>query len=484
MNNLPLYLVSFELETQDKLIDLILEPRSYRRYETGSNYGKRMPLVPQDVEKTLNSYIKLCKSLDKKPSIDLLKQKFPQLSFVDNLGENLKPVSYERLEEMIILDMDNLRNIDNGQRLMSMSAKVGSEGLTTDVVSELTDIAANEKMSTKYVDIFDALKDIYINDVSVKGIPTGIPEIDKRTGGLQTGTLNTLAGFAGAGKTTAAVNIAYNALEEGKNVCYLTLEVPKVFMYYNFGSRHSFSTKFKTPISHSAVKKNSLSEKEMDYFFDEVLKDFHDSFGNHLYIVDESDFANYEFKSLEDKLREIDKLCEKATGSGLDFVIVDQAQLLKFGGGISKAGNETSVINMYVSFFRQQAISFLHTKRTCCVLMLSQFNREGFRTANKKDGVYSLIDLAEANELERASSMVISIYSNEELKLSKQVKTQLLKSRNGATMMDPVIVFMDPEFYAFGDNLVSAGSESFSGVASDIFSNDVSSISLDEIVGG
>ena len=37
-----------------------------------------------------------------------------------------------------------------------------------------------------------------------------------------------------------AVNIAYNALREEKNVCYITLEVPKVDMSYNFLSRHSF----------------------------------------------------------------------------------------------------------------------------------------------------------------------------------------------------------------------------------------------------
>ena len=485
MNTLPLYLISFELETQNDMIDLILKPRSYRRYESGENYGKKMPLVPMETEKILNSYVKLCESLGKKPSVDLLKQKFPSLSFVDSVGNPLLPLDREQLEERIILDIEQLKNIDNGQRLMSISAKVGNEGITADVINELSDVTKNEKMSTKYVDITKDLKSIYKNDEVVKGIPTGIPEIDDRTGGLQTGSLNTLAGFAGAGKTTAAVNIAYNALEIGKNVCYLTLEVPKVDMYYNFGSRHSFSKEFPKPISHSIVKKNSLSEKDTDYFFDNVMNDFVEKYGKRLYIVDETDFSNYDFSTIESKLREIDKIAESETGSGIDLVVVDQAQLLKFGGGMGKVDKETSVIYLYVSFFRQQAISFLHTKRTCCVLMLSQINREGYKRAMKKDGEYNLTDLAEANELERASSLVITIYSDESLKLSRQVKTQLLKSRSGATMMDPIVVFMDPEYYVFGDNLVTS-SDSFSGGMDEIFGGSLGDVTfnLDAELGG
>ena len=68
------------------------------------------------------------------------------------------------------------------------------------------------------------LEDIYTAASLEKGIPTGIQQVDEKTGGLQPGTFNTLAGFAGAGKTTAAVNIAYNALKEEKNVCYITFK--------------------------------------------------------------------------------------------------------------------------------------------------------------------------------------------------------------------------------------------------------------------
>lgn len=301
--------------------------------------------------------------------------------------------------------------------------------------------------------------------------------MDERTGGLQPGTFNCLAGFAGAGKTTAAVNIAYNAISMGKNVCYITLEVPKVDMGYNFLSRHSYESKFKKTISHSIIKKKELSKADNEYLFDTVLPDFNENLENHLFILDETDFNAYTFRDLELKMKECDDISTKRNGSGIDLVIVDQAQLLKFGGGISQAGNETSVINLYVSFFRQQAINFLHSKRSCTVLMLSQINRDGYTYASKHEGRYALTSLAEANELERASAMVIALYSDESLKASKQVSIQMLKSRNGETIVDPVLTFMDPVYYAFGSEKENSG-QMFTGELDSVFGGAGSALDL------
>lgn len=463
MINIPLYLLSFEYETQDELIGMLKEPRSYERYTSGENYGKYKPLISEANVNILDTYLQICKTLKKKPSIELLKQKFPTLSF-----DNLQPLTYTQLEESIKLDIDRLRHKDMSFQLMNISNRVNAGGLTEDIIEELAGFTKDDSSEKEYVNIFDNIAGIYENASKVKGIPTGISQVDEKTGGLQPGTFNTLAGFAGAGKTTAAVNIAYNALSEGKNVCYITLEVPKVDMGYNFLSRHSFEKEFKKPISHSVIKKKELSKDDSKYLFEEVLPNFNEKLGSHLYILDETDFEAYTFRALEAKMKECNAISESKNGSGIDLVIVDQAQLLKFGGGISSAGNETSVINLYVSFFRQQAINFLHSKRSCTILMLSQINRDGYTYASKHEGRYSLTSLAEANELERASAMVISLYSDESLKASKQVSIQLLKSRNGETIVDPVLTFMDPVYYVFGSEVTSSAGQ-FSGNIDAVF---------------
>lgn len=475
--NVALYLLSFELDTQDSLIGMLEKSKSYEKYSSGENYGKRKPLITDAVVSTLEQYRTLCNKLQKKPSLEMLKQQFPTLKF-----DGLEPLPYEQLEETIKLDLDKLAQKDKSYQLMNISNRVNTEGLTADVIDDLLGLTkvVNEKI--EYKNILGDLKEIYTASALEKGIPTGISQVDERTGGLQPGTFNCLAGFAGAGKTTAAVNIAYNALEMEKNVCYITMEVPKIDMNYNFLSRHSFESKFKKPISHSNIKKKELSKQDADYLFDEILPDFKQLYEDRLYILDETDFEAYTFTAFENRLRACDKLATEKTGHGLDLVIVDQAQLLKFGGGIDKAGNETSVINLYVSFFRQQAINFLHSKRPCTILMLSQINRDGFNYACKHQGRYSLTNLAEANELERASAIVLALFTDESLKASKQVSIQMLKSRNGETLVDPVLSFMDPVYYVFGSKASNTGA-TYSAASMDALFGDVSSVDLSALGG-
>lgn len=462
--NIPLYLLSFEYDTQDDLISMLIEPRSYERYTSGENRGRQMPLISDANVLVLEQYQKMSKAIGKKPSIELLKQKFPTLVF-----DNVVPLKQEQLEETIKLDLETLKQKNQSRMLLNLSSKVNVNGLTEEVIDDLLSLTKEESSTTgEYKSILGDVKEIYDKSKLVKGIKTGVSQIDERTGGLQPGTFNTLAGFAGAGKTTAAVNIAYNAMKEEKNVCYITLEVPKLDMVYDLLSRHSFEKEFKKPISHSHIKKRELSKEDSEYLFTEVLNDFREKMEKHLFILDETDFVSYSFSMMEAKIKECDTLATANTGHGIDLLIIDQAQLLKFGGGIDKAGNETSVINLYVSFFRQQAINFLHSKRTCTVLMLSQINRDGYNYACKHNGQYSLTNLAEANELERASAMVIALFTDESLKSSKQVSIQLLKSRNGETIIDPVMSSMDPVYYVFGSEATQT-SAVFTGAGDTIF---------------
>ena len=61
----------------------------------------------------------------------------------------------------------------------------------------------------------------------ITGIPTGMPTLDMRTGGLHRGLKYTLAARPSVGKTGCALNIALAAARKGHGVVFCSLEMPR-----------------------------------------------------------------------------------------------------------------------------------------------------------------------------------------------------------------------------------------------------------------
>lgn len=98
------------------------------------------------------------------------------------------------------------------------------------------------------------------------------------------------------------------------------------------------------------------------------------------------------------------------------------------------------------------------------ICFLSQINRDGYRKALRRSGVYDLTCLAEYNELERSAAYVVTLFSTDELKAVNEVRVQLLKCRMGSTIEEPVSVFVDPAYCVIG----GAQAMSSSNVESDL----------------
>lgn len=311
-----------------------------------------------------------------------------------------------------------------------------------------------------YVDkVVDIDKDkSYMYDLTVEGSPTYVVN--------QFITHN----------TAFSNNIAYNNVYDlGYNVVYISLEVPKEHILYNMMSRHSFRNKFsRFPyVSHSKMKKYALSEEEEDFIFSEVLDDFREEQEGELIVLDETDFKNFTFSDIRSRLEVVD---EELDG-GIDAIFWDHANLFKFSGEMGRGMSQYDIINEYVSFIREISIKWLKDEETgdyrqLTNVILAQANRQGFLKANRSEGRYDLTAIAEANELERAAYRVFSIYTNENLKQSKEASMQILKNRSGPTMYDPLSVFADPEPYVVG--------ESVEGFSDTIDENDFDSVFGDD----
>lgn len=400
--------------------------------------------VDTQEKEDIRKYLKLIQ-LTANPSVPLLQKEIPGRNW-----EDVEPIEREMLSDYILLYLYNKKNLEASKDLIELSSKVRSTGLTEDVVDRLTKLTKSDAVTHKFTNIKDSIVDRYEDDEYSAGIPTGINFVDEMTGGIHKGEVSTVTAFAGHGKTTLSLNIAYNALTLGQNVLYMSLEVPKDYIYFDLISRHSNNSKFKMRIPHFELKKRKLKPEKWDYVKSTILPDLNDLPGK-IYVADETEFDNYSQYTLESKFREIDKLATEETGHGIDVVFIDHVQLLKFNSG--RVSNSTGdVINEHISWFRQMAMDWLKTKRQVAFVCLSQTNRAGYEYARDNNGKYGATAMAEANELERASALILTVYAESEMKDLGMAKVQVLKYRDSRNEDEPTEVNIDLQYYLFGDN--------------------------------
>ena len=436
----------------------------------------------EDNEKTfISNYTALLGKIEGVPNRDLLVQQFPGYGF-----EYATELQDSVLMNNVAILLADKNNKKIAGKLVSIVARVNTQGVTDESKEELLEIINDNSLaeSKEITDVMGNIESIYAEEKVQGGISTGVEEIDNNISGLSPGTISTIMGYTGSYKTLFAVNIAYVAITQGKNVCYLSLEVPKDHLAYNLLSRHSNNTKFNKRIGHFDIKKHKLSEEDRKYLFETVKKDF-DTLPGGIALLDESDIPAYTKAGLDQLFRKVNESFIAKTGRGVELLIIDHAQLLKFNESGFNIKDPYQIVNYYVSFFRQQTLNFLNSGNKITTIVLSQASREGYKAAAKHQGKYDLTALAEANELERASSNVIALYTDEALKNSKQVKIQLLKARDGSTMAEPETIFADPEYYIIGNaditnpiSIETFDTEDLFDVGS--FSTGMSEVSLDD----
>lgn len=372
--------------------------------------------------------------------------------------------------------------------IMDIASKVIDEGLDEEDILKLqSKIKDKNKQVEEDNYSLTSFNELYQrNKIKKVGLSTGVNYVDDIIGGLDKGTVNTIMAYTSQGKSMLATNIAYkNSYEKDYNICIISLEVSKEEIKYNLLTRHSNLSKFdKYPfISKDKIKFATLDEKEEDYLMNVIIKDYEENKQGLLIILDEDDFANFSYSEIRKKLYHVDDICKEKTGHGLDALIVDHIGLMKFtDNSNSNNKSEYSIINDYTSFFRRLTLSFRKYDDGSCsqltTILLAQANRKGFEDATKKKGNYSLTAIAEANEIERSSYRIFSIWTNDELKFAKECIMCILKNRGGQTVQDGFSVTFDGERYLVGDLNESNNSSSLMDFMK---SNDSSSMDFDNL---
>lgn len=273
--------------------------------------------------------------------------------------------------------------------------------------------------------------------------------------------------------TTWAVNMAIRNVLAGKNIAYISLEVSKEQLEYSIFSLFSNDSRFSrigyNPIGHQKIRQNKLDADEINFLCDVLEPEYRRVIEPNFHILDESRFKTFSESEILDALIQLDD--EKP----LDAVFFDHAGLFAFKSPLYNSGNVGLAINHYVSFIRQISICFRKKdgeSRGLTSVLLAQTNRTGYKEAtksfrklnsvnrpgdkvNSKNNLttqaegYSLTALSDANELERCSSVVLFVYTNDDLKYGGQAYVQMAKTRYGSNVL-PTLVDVNPEYYQFG----------------------------------
>ena len=156
----------------------------------------------------------------------------------------------------------------------------------------------------------------------------------------------------------------------------------------------------------------------------------------------------------------------------IDAIFVDHVGELALRSPLYNGNNTGAIINKYVSFFGGLTVDFRkkdNEKRKVATVLVAQTNRSGFKEAlssfrklsmvnrpgdknkalNTQVEGYKLTALSDSNELERFSSIVVTVFANDDMKAAKQAYVQLLKTRYGNNV-PPTPVDIEPSVYSFG----------------------------------
>lgn len=329
------------------------------------------------------------------------------------------------------------------------------EALRRDVVESVSTTGTAEDLKSRLAKTLDSqykgatsLKDYLVQVDSLDRSKTGdgftlnISELDQVTGGLQDGTVATIAAFTGHGKSTLAISATYKNIKQGKTGVVFSLEVTPKLVIMQFYSRWLFEEKG-VEITPKAMMDGTLDDSQREVF-EKYRGEFNEFITGRVLILDESVLDRDILSNFRD-LNRVYKAAEEIIPS-VDFVIFDhvgQVELLFEGMG-----------NRFVKTLTSSTKTFLNAKgRNPVSIMCVQTNRQGLQRAQRRNGKYDLQAISDLNEVERSSFYCIFMYTSDDMKLLQETKVMLLKHRLGALVTEPVSISFNPAVFVVGETV-------------------------------
>lgn len=298
----------------------------------------------------------------------------------------------------------------------SVSECYGAEREAKEIIegaeSSLFNISMNNEasklshVSESVNDVYEEIRQIYLNHGKTRGVPTGFYEIDQMTGGLQPANLVIIAGRPSMGKTSLAMNMAaHAAMVEKKSVAFFSLEMSRNDLLMRLIGTAA-------AVDGNKIRSGNLETEDWERIYDatELLNN------SKLYIDDTTAIGVTEIRS---KCRRIKDLA---------LVVIDYISLMATENKESR--------QQEVSLLSRQLKGLARTLNVP-VIVLSQLNRSV--TSGRKNHTPMLSDLRESGAIEQDADLVMLVhrpgyYQDEDEDVDKNLAQIIIaKQRNGST---------------------------------------------------
>lgn len=372
-------------------------------------------------------------------------QRFPDIEELNALA-NL-PAIPQRSEDCGVRAylelLDNLKEEENVKQFRLVLRSKDIARISDFAKSLLPSETLPETDLNKILDIKALRNEGRKNNLFIK---TGIEVFDKATYGFQNKTINTISAPSSGGKTTFAVNMAYNNALEGKLVVYFALEssvdeisaslistfykrtikadtsyLENIFKTYNtFEQRQEFKAG-----TVNSIKFYKLSEETenilIDDYKNEITKD-----GGQIYVIDDNLCDLRSIKSLINILESI----AKKEGRKVDIVVIDNADELTSFVAEDKYDADMTMVNKMINQLNAYSTTHYNGKGTI-FLFLAQLNREGIRELAKQSPALNLTHISTYSNLYTKANVVATLSKNKEK--PNYIELRILKNRHGKT---------------------------------------------------
>lgn len=244
------------------------------------------------------------------------------------------------------------------------------------------------------------------------GVPTGYPDFDQLTSGLQRGDLIVLAARPSMGKTALALNIAANVASKVKDggILFFSLEMSTQELVLRLLSSES-------RIGLQKIRKAHISKEEWHYLIDAA-----DNISKWKFIID--DTPGISVQEIRSKARRI------VSREKVSIIIVDHLQLVAGTDSNKMVPNRVQEIS-YIS----RNLKAIAKELDLPVVVLSQLSRA---VETRVDKHPLLSDLRESGAIEQDADIVTFLYRDDYYKRDKSESrgvTEFIvaKQRNGPT---------------------------------------------------
>lgn len=199
----------------------------------------------------------------------------------------------------------------------------------------------------------NSIEEMHQRQGKISGIPTGLTDLDKLSGGLQPGEVTIIAGYPGAGKTSLAMNIVEHAmLYEKKKVAVFSLEMSAVSLVTRFICSHA-------RVNLKSMSRGFLTERD----FQKLAGTAGAISKAAVYFEDDSDLSIFQLRAKARRLMQ---------QHGIELIVIDYLQLLSAVGGsrqVESRQQEVSDISKNVKAMAREL--------RVPVIALSQLNDDG-----------------------------------------------------------------------------------------------------------